>query len=300
MLLRVGMAGALLCPDHHISAEQTVLTVEKIREKTGIRAPALPAHFYPDECYDKWGNIILTNGRRTKGELFWDESVRKILASGGMLSEFTDYVKYPRTLHLPWSPGATDDDRVHANLDGFTSEEVVVTEKMDGENTTLYRDYYHARSIDSSSHASQCWARALQAQIGWQIPVGWRVCGENLYAKHSIAYEGLPTFLMVFSIWNDRNRCLSWDETITWTSLLGLQPVPVLFRGPWDEDAIRQFDVIGPNASREGYVVRPAREFAFGEFRKVVGKYVRAGHVQTSHGWKRQRVVPNKLGPREP
>ena len=287
--------GASLCAAHHIQAEQTLLTVEEIREKIGVTAAALPRHLYPDEHYDKWGNTILPNGRRTKGELFADESVQKILAGAGVLPLFTDYVKYPRTLHLPWSPGATEDDRVHANLDGFIGEEIVVTEKMDGENTTLYRDYYHARSVDSASHPSQSWARALQARIGYQIQAGWRVCGENLFAKHSIAYPKLPSFFLVFSIWNERNRCLSWDETLTWSKLLGLETVPVLYRGMWAEERVRRWDVRPDDNQREGYVVRPTREFGFAEFRRVVGKYVRAGHTQGSHSWKRQRITPNQL-----
>ena len=57
----------------------------------------------------------------------------------------TSYVKYPRTPHLPWSPGATADDRVHTDLAGLEGREIVVTEKLDGENTTIYRDHVHAR-----------------------------------------------------------------------------------------------------------------------------------------------------------
>lgn len=286
--------GASLCAAHHIAAEQTTLTVEDLRERANIDAPALPRHFYPDERYDKWGNIILPNGRRTKGELFSDESVQKILRLGGVIHEFTDYVKYPRTLHLPWSPGATEDDRVHSDLSSFESEEVVVTEKMDGENTSLYRDHYHARSIDASSHPSQSWTRALHAQIAWQIPEGWRLCGENLYAKHSIEYKSLKSFLLVFSVWDERNRCLSWDATQEWCALLGLKTVPVLYRGMWDENRIRDSDRIS-GLDHEGYVVRVTREFSFSEFRRVVGKFVRRGHVQTSHGWKRQAIIPNKM-----
>jgi hypothetical protein len=100
---------------------------------------------------------------------------------------------------------------------------------------------------------------------------------------------------MVFSIWDDRNRCLSWDETLIWTKLLGLETVPVLYRGMWDEKVVRRWDVEPADKQREGYVVRPAREFVFAEFRSVVGKYVRAGHTQGSHGWRRQQVRPNGL-----
>jgi RNA ligase len=100
---------------------------------------------------------------------------------------------------------------------------------------------------------------------------------------------------MIFSIWNERNRCLSWDETLTWAKLLGLETVPVLYRGVWDEKLVRRWDVGPADKRREGYVVRPTRESGFAEFRRVVGKYVRAGHTQGSHGWKRQRLTPNEL-----
>lgn len=288
--------GAALCSDHHIQAEETKLSVEVIRERAGITAPALPGHFYPDEKYDKWGNIILPTGRRTKGELFRDPSVQKILAQGQVLAEFTDYVKYPRTLHLPWSPGASLDDRIHTSLASFENEEVVVTEKMDGENTNLYRDYYHARSLDSQSHSSQSWARSFHAKMAWNIPAGWRICAENVYARHSIPYSDLPSYLLVFSIWDTDNRCLSWDQTTEWCALLGLAHVPVLYRGLWNESKIRSlYDTTRGKPLSEGYVARVTRAFEFAEFRCVVGKFVRRDHGQTGHNWKSQTVVPNAL-----
>ncbi|MGC5412734.1 RNA ligase family protein, partial [Streptomyces sp. DT225] len=57
---------------------------------------------------------------------------------------------YPRTPHLPWSPGATSDDVRMTDLAALAGTEVVVTEKLDGENTTLYADGLHARSLDSA------------------------------------------------------------------------------------------------------------------------------------------------------
>jgi RNA ligase len=95
--------------------------------------------------------------------------------------------KYPRTPHLPWSPGASEDD---VKLDGclkFQGREVVVTEKMDGENTSLYRNGLHARSLDSRHHPSRDWIKAWHGGIAHHIPEGWRLCGENVYARHSIA-----------------------------------------------------------------------------------------------------------------
>ncbi len=231
-------------------------------------------------------------GRRTKGELFGDESVQKILTQGGVLDQFHPYVKYPRTLHVPWSPGATDDDRIHKDMSAFAGQEVVVTEKMDGENTSLYADYYHARSLDSASHPSQSWARGFHAKMAYCIPPGWRVCAENLYARHSIGYHALESYLPIFSIWDASNTCLSWNDTVEWAALLDMRTVPVLWRGIYDEKLIRDLPI---KPGQEGYVVRVARAFSFAEFRRVVGKYVRAGHVQTTHHWKAQAVVPNDL-----
>jgi len=71
--------GASLCEMHHIMAEETTLSCDEIREKIGIKFPVIPEHFYSDLDYDKWGNIILPTGVRIKGELFYDESVQKIL-----------------------------------------------------------------------------------------------------------------------------------------------------------------------------------------------------------------------------
>src|SRR3546814_8478297 len=76
-------------------------------------------------------------------------------------------------------------------LAAFEGKRVIVTEKMDGENTTLYRDYIHARSVDGRSHPSRDWVKQFRSGIAADIPEDWRVCGENLFAKHSIHYTAL-------------------------------------------------------------------------------------------------------------
>jgi hypothetical protein len=201
--------------------------------------------------------------------------------------------KYPRTRHLPWSPGASDDDLVADGVETFVGQRVVVSEKMDGENTTLYRDHVHARSIDSRHHPSRDWVKALQGRVGFLIPDGWRLCGENLYAQHSIAYDDLPSYFLLFSIWDEANRCLSWDDTLEWAALLGLATVPVLYDGRFDPTWFEDFDV--DTDACEGYVVRRADAFAFEDFSSHVAKWVRANHVQTDEHWMFEEVVPNGL-----
>lgn len=271
--------GATLCDNGtlqgcHLKAEATLITCEAIRAAAGIEEVRLPKDLYSDERYDKWGNPYLRNGQRTKGPLFQDESVQKILLAGGVLMSFTDRVKHPRTNHLPWSEGATEDDEFIPGLDRLQDTKVVVTAKMDGEQTTCYRDYLHARSVDGRHSDAQSLVRAFHAKWGWQIPDHWRVCGENMYEVHTIKYK-LPTYFFVHSIWNDRNVCLGWDDTIEWCSLLGLAHVPVLYRGPWNEKAVQA--IYRPSFegnSLEGYVVRTAAGFSLAEYPLCVGKFV--------------------------
>lgn len=287
--------GATLCGPHHLDAETTRVSPEEIRRAAGITKVVVPPHLYPDHLYDKWGNAILPNGQRMTGELFHDESVQKILREGGMLGQFTDYVKYPRTYHLPWSPGVTDDDRILSDLSGFEGKEVVVTEKMDGENTSLYYNGIHARSLDGRSHPSRDWVKNFwNKHVGWKLPVGWRVCGENLYAKHSIRYDDLESYFLGFSVWDEYNDCLDWDDTLVYLQTLDITPVREIYRGPWDERLIREIEV--DTARQEGYVVRTSEKFSYKDFRRHVAKWVRAEHVQTGKHWfYGQSIEPNQM-----
>jgi len=133
--------------------------------------------------------------------------------------------KYPRTYHVPWSLGTTSDDRILPSVDHFIGKRVVVSEKLDGENFSLYRDHLHARSLDSGHHVSRTIIKQLHGQIKHNIPAGWRITGENLRAKHSILYDKLPSYFLVFGVWNEKNFCLPWDETKEWCGLLDLQTV---------------------------------------------------------------------------
>lgn len=205
---------------------------------------------------------------------------------------------YPRTRHLPWSPGATADDLRVTDLSGLRGREVVVNEKLDGENTTLYADGLHARSLDSAHHPSRTWVKALQARVGHGIPEGWRVCGENMFARHSIAYEDLESWFYGFSVWDGDGRCLDWDRTVAFLRGLGV-PVPrVLWRGVFDERALRALSLRLDPVRQEGYVVRVVGGFGAEEFGARVAKWVRAGHVRTDTHWMHAAVVENGLGPR--
>jgi hypothetical protein len=285
--------GVTLCSDCHLGAEDTSLSPDTLRLEAGIADVCLPPHLEEEGTYDKWGNPVLPNGQRFMGELFHEHGVQRALRNHLYL--FTKRVKYPRTYHVPWSPGLKNDDRMMESTERWNGMFVVITEKVDGENTTMYNDYMHARSLEYESAIWRDRIKPIHGSVKYDIPDGWRICGENMTAVHSIRYEGLPSYFMMFSIWNEQNVCLSWEETIEWAHLLNVDLVPRLYYGLWDEAICKQICSELDTEKQEGLVIRPAASFAFRDFRNVVGKWVRKGHVQTDEHWTRKPVEYNGL-----
>ena len=167
--------------------------------------------------------------------------------------------------------------------------------KMDVENTTFYKDGFHARSLDSKNHPSRSKIAALHSNISHLIPDNFRICGENLTAVHSIKYTNLPNIFEIFSIWND-NTCLSWSDTVEYASLLDIPNVPVLYVGPWNINLIDEFSEKLDLNKQEGFVVRPSSSFQLENFGTLVGKWVRKGHVTKNNShWMYSKIEYNEV-----
>lgn len=207
-------------------------------------------------------------------------------------------IKYPRTYHLPYSQSKTDDDKTLKDDSQFEGMEVVVTIKMDGENTTVYPDgYVHARSLDGTGYEWQNWLKANVWNFCYKLEDNERIIGENLYAKHSIGYkfDNISDSFQVFCIASkdDKDHWIySWDNIKLCCNILGLKPVREIYRGVYDKDKImKAFETVKNELAEngqdiEGFVVRNADSFAFEDFSKNVAKFVRANHVQTDKHWR--------------
>lgn len=194
-----------------------------------------------------------------------------------------DRIKYPRTYHLPWSEGVHSDDKVIKNLSQFDGMEIVVTEKMDGESTSMYPDYMHARSLSSAHNFTRDWAKKMQSILAHDIPDGWIFSFENVAYVHSIVYKDLESFCYLLSIWNDKNFCLSYDEQCQWADILDLAQPKVLYRGVYDAQLLQKLSKELDLNQIEGYVIRNVEAFHRDDFEKNMGKFVRANHVQPNH-----------------
>lgn len=213
--------------------------------------------------------------------------------------------KYPRTPHLPWSPGGTSDDKKIKSIDHFLNRIIIITEKMDGSNVCLESNNCFARSHSSQpNHPSFDAFKSLHSQIKHLIPNNLQIFGEWLFAKHSIYYDHLPSWLMIFGVRDLKNNTWgSWEEVILWAQELNVPTAPLLFEGvaPDSKDKLIKLinnfanDKSSLGESREGIVIRLASSFADIDFHKSVAKWVRKDHVQTDDHWKNRQIIKNKI-----
>ena len=215
--------------------------------------------------------------------------------------------KYPRSFHLPWSPGGTSDDKRLRDVSALIGAELVITEKCDGSNLTYTRHHVFSRSHSGPpAHPSFDLAKATHGRIAHLLSEGLSVFCEYCYAVHSIAYASLPEFSLVFGVRDDvTGLWWDWDMTAAQAADLGLPTVPVLFRGSVStEDELRAItEKLAQEPSlfggqREGVVVRRAGQFEDAAFSRSLGKWVRKDHVQTDEHWMHQVITPQRLASR--
>lgn len=193
--------GATLCSEHHIDAEKSTITVEQIRTATGITDIVLPPGLLHGllhgVIYDKWGNA-------------------------------EDYnAKYPRSLHAPISLGTTSDDRFIPDgyLDVFRKKELILTEKLDGQNLCFNKHGVFARS--HAAPTEHPWDKTMV--MAWNFikkDLGdLELFGESMYAVHSIEYKQLADHFYLFGI-RQNGMWLSWEEVKWWAELFEMSTVP--------------------------------------------------------------------------
>lgn len=195
--------GSTLCEAHHILAENTSLSCDTIRKACGITQLVLPSHLSPDYQYDKWGNILLPNKAKVRGELFYEEPVQKVIQP--FIADFVKYVPYPFL-------GIEHEDNTI-----FEHQEVIILQEIRGERVVLYNDYLHGKEIE----------KELTDENGLKIKdlidKDMYVCGVSNTEFH-LSFIGIE------------NEYLSWQETKEYAEILNIKTLPVLYEGVYDAD----------------------------------------------------------------
>ena len=209
-------------------------------------------------------------------------------------------MKYPRTYHLPYSPGATKDDKKLQGdwFENYIGSEIVITEKLDGENIHMTQKDCYARSDGAPTRSP--WSRNIwdpSDGLYWKIRIyisdNETLFGENLYGEHSIHYNNLDQYFHLFAV-NNGKDWYDWDAVKLFADVINVPYVPELWRGSvYSEDELKKLvekytsmpSLYGEQ--RGGVVVRLAGSFKIEDFSKYVCKWVRPNHVQTDDHWTR-------------
>lgn len=172
-------------------------------------------------------------------------------------------------------------------------EEVVATEKLHGTNA---RFCYHEGNLWVGSHnqikkesdTNLYWAAAKKYNLSERLRAApdlvlfGEIFGfvQDLRYGHTSPGQFDVRFFDVYNI--ERGVYEDYDNAVAILNKLGLTPVPVLYRGPWEgREAIEplaegQSTIPNANCIREGLVVRPIKE----RFDIKVGRVVLKLHGQ--------------------
>lgn len=202
-------------------------------------------------------------------------------------------IKYPSTPHWPTSLGLGGGDSYSQHYKNLILSPIVITEKLDGGNTSLYNGNVYARSISTPSNDG--WMALVKKYHAWKTLVYKNIqfYGEDLSAKHSIGYEiNKEQTFHLFSVRKNDIFC-SWEEVEEWARVLDVPTVPVIKKGIFTEKEINNIimesigtpSFFGPN--KEGFVIRLQNEFNICDLNKNVCKWVRKNHVQSDKHWSR-------------
>ena len=202
--------------------------------------------------------------------------------------------KYPRTSHLFFSPGASSDDKIATSISSLIGIDIVITEKLDGENTGITNKGVYARS--HAAFTTSPWSvqvRMIQNRIKNDLSDDVFLFGENMEGIHSIEYKNLDSYFYIFGV-RDNNVWIPWESVEEYSYLLDIPTVPVLFKGIANnekelkeitESLVKGESKLGGHI--EGIVVRNADMFHNDDFSTNVMKWVRKGHVKTDEHWTR-------------
>jgi hypothetical protein len=203
--------------------------------------------------------------------------------------------KYNRTYHLPFSLGTTNDDRISNDVSSLIGVDIVITEKLDGENCGMTNDGVYARS--HAAFTTSAWSREVrqlhELKVKGQLEEDVFIFGENMEGIHSIEYVNLKSYFYIFGV-RDNNIWIPWKSVEEYSYLLDIPTVPVLFKGRIEsekelkelvEKLVSEPSELG--GEREGIVIRNAGMFHNDDFKDNVMKWVRKDHVQTTTHWTR-------------
>lgn len=232
-----------------------------------------------------------------------------------------EFIKYPRTPHLFGSTG-TDDDKHLGERESrrfLADESLVVEEKIDGTNVGIHftaagemvlqcRGHLITEGMHPQYDLFKQWAAVKRGILEDRLQDSRILFGEWVYARHSVHYRKLPHYFFEFDVYDKPSQTfLTLNRRLEILEGIGIETVPVLYRGPLDRDSLER--LIGPSSFdsqfenpgtgrmdslMEGLYLRTETDSAVSGRAKFVRPEFVEKVKQSAH-WQHQALVPNLL-----
>ena len=231
--------------------------------------------------------------------------------SGGNVQIEGGFVKFPRTPHVVWlGESAPRGDKLMAAAEAgeWLRRPMSVEEKVDGANLGLSRGADGRLRAQSRGHYLDPWAAGQwkplwrwlaqrEARLRSAIAPSTIAFGEWCYAEHSVFYDSLPDWFLLFDVY-DRREGRFWSRVRRdeWARGAGLSTVPLVATGTFGLAGLRKLLVrsrLG-SAPAEGVYLRwDDREWLVAR-----AKIVRPGWIMASdEHWSSGPLKTNRLAP---
>ena len=219
--------------------------------------------------------------------------------------------RFPHTPHFAWlGNGTPRDDKVLSPSDAkaMLAGDIVAEEKVDGANLGFSLDETGHLQVQNrgqflkSPHSGQFarltpWLALHGENLAAQLEPGWIAFGEWCAARHSLSYDRLPDWWLLFDLYMGENHSFASTETRNaFAGDVGLATVTELCRG---RATMSSLDCLLKNTSSryrngplEGIVIRSESPTGL----RARAKLVRAEftHAIEQH-WKSRRIEWNRL-----
>jgi ATP-dependent RNA circularization protein (DNA/RNA ligase family) len=223
----------------------------------------------------------------------------------------TDFFRFPHTPHIAWlGEGQPRDDKVLAphEVNALLAGNVLVEEKLDGANLGISLDpdgalraqnrgQYLAEPYTGQFSRLSSWLAQHRWALSEALDKDWILFGEWCAAKHSLDYESLPDWFVIFDVY-DRAQQRFWSSARrnTLAAELNLICVPSVFQG---KASLQQLEaLLKSSQSRyrkgppEGLVVRHESE----QWCESRAKLVSPEFTQTiSEHWRSRAIEWNRV-----
>ncbi|WP_076997525.1 RNA ligase family protein [Variovorax sp. KK3] len=222
------------------------------------------------------------------------------------------FFRFPHTPHLMWlGEGAPRHDKVLSGPEAkaLLAGDVVVEEKIDGANLGFSLDRAgQLRAQNRGQYLQMPYGGQFSKLLHWSavhsdalvtaLPPGWIAFGEWCAAKHSLTYDRLPDWWLLFDLYDSSNQKFqSTSARAAFAKNAGIATVAELFRGQIKLHELRALLLETPSRYRagpiEGLIVR--REDSGATTARA--KLVRPDFTQAiERHWRSRRIEWNSLG----